>query len=149
MEADRPIKSYRDLIAWQKAVELVVECYRATEGFPKSETYGLSSQLQRAAVSVPANIAEGRGRGHIREFAHHVAIAQGSLCETETHVEVAQRLGYLTPVAANALQQRAQRLGKLMHGLRHSLQRRIDSPPGSRVLPRHPTPDTRHLTPIS
>ncbi len=121
MEADRPIRSYRDLVAWQKAIDLVVECYRAAETFPRSEIYGLSSQLQRAAVSVPANIAEGRGRRHTKEFSHHVSIAQGSLSELETHVEVAQRLGYLSPTVATALQQRARELERILHGLQNSL----------------------------
>jgi len=79
-------KGYRDLEVWQKAMDLVVVCYQTTKGFPKSETYGLANQLQRAAVSIPANIAEGRERQHSKEFLQHLAIAYSSLAELETHV---------------------------------------------------------------
>ena len=73
------ILSYRDLKVWQKSMELVLACYEVTMRFPASEKYGLTSQLQRAAVSIPANIAEGRARGHTREFIRHIGIANGSL----------------------------------------------------------------------
>ena len=68
-------RSYRDLEVWQKALDLVVECYRLSRTFPKAELYGLSSQLQRATVSIPANIAEGHGRSHTREYLKHLSIA--------------------------------------------------------------------------
>jgi len=80
------VLSYRDLQVWQKAMDFVVECYRAAEQFPKTETYGLVIQLQRSAVSVPANIAEGQGRNHTREFINHLSMAYGSLMEVETHL---------------------------------------------------------------
>ncbi len=86
------ITSYKDLEVWQKAVELVVQCYQITKGFPANEVYGLASQLQRAAVSVPANIAEGRSRRHNKEFIQYISIAYGSLAELETHIEIAKRL---------------------------------------------------------
>ena len=88
------IKSYRDFEVWQKAMDLVVGSYRLTSRLPKSETYGLSSQIQRAAASVPANIAEGHGREHLGGYLHHLSIANGSLLELETHILVSGRLSY-------------------------------------------------------
>ena len=82
------IKSYRDLEVWKKAMDLVVESYRITTMLPKSETYGLASQIQRAAASVPANIAEGHGREHLGDYLHRLSIANGSLLELETHILV-------------------------------------------------------------
>lgn len=89
------IRSYRELEVWQKSIDLVVECYRISESYPKAELYGLTSQLRRAAVSVPANIAEGQGRSHTKEFLNHLSIAYGSLMEVETHLQIAARLNYL------------------------------------------------------
>jgi four helix bundle protein len=80
------ITSYRDLQVWQKAMDLVVQSYRFTKILPKSETCGLSSQIQRAAASVPANIAEGHGREHLGDYLRHLPIANGSLLELETHI---------------------------------------------------------------
>ncbi len=79
------VKSYRDLRVWQAAMNLVEQVYRLTRAFPKQETYGLSSQMQRAAVSIPSNIAEGHTREHLKEYLHHLSIAQASLAELETH----------------------------------------------------------------
>ena len=89
------ITSYRKLKVWNKAVELVEECYRLTKKFPKYEMYGLSSQIQRAAVSIPSNIAEGRQRIYRKEFIKHLSIAHGSLAELETQIEIANRLNYI------------------------------------------------------
>jgi four helix bundle protein len=83
------------LLVWQKSMDMAVQVYRLTACFPKSELYRLTSQVTRAAVSVPANIAEGNGRGSRREYAHFLAIAKGSLNETETFLFLALRLGYL------------------------------------------------------
>lgn len=117
----RRIQSHRDLIVWQKAVELVVDCYRTTKRFPDAEWYGLTSQLQRAAVSVPANIAEGKGRGTTNLFKHFLAIASGSLTELDTHLEIAQRLGYLSDEAALPLFARISEVGRMLTALRKSL----------------------------
>ena len=87
-----PIKSHRDLIVWQKAMDLVVLIYKATEAFPKHELYGLTSQLRRAAASIPANIAEGQGRRSKPEFCQFLGNARGSLLELDTHLELALRL---------------------------------------------------------
>jgi four helix bundle protein len=94
--ASAPVKSFRDLRVWQSSMDLCVAVYALTRGFPKHEMYGLSSQLQRAAVSVPANIAEGRHRGHAREYLQFVSVARGSLAEVETYLELVTRLGYAT-----------------------------------------------------
>jgi four helix bundle protein len=106
-EGAMDFKSYRDLEVWRKAMDLVVECYKATKKFPQSETFGLSSQLQRAGVSIPANIAEGRAREHTKEFLRHLSIANGSLAELETHVLIAERLEYLAPNEVNLLLERS------------------------------------------
>src|SRR5208282_3037799 len=89
------IKSYRDLLVWQKSMDLVVVSYEVAKRLPHHESYGLVSQIQRAAVSVPANIAEGHGRKHTGDFLHHLSMARGSLLELETHVLIAARLEYL------------------------------------------------------
>lgn len=91
-----PIRSFRDLIVWQKAMDLVVTCHKLTKGFPASELYGLSAQIQRAAVSVPANIAEGHARRHTGDYVRHLSYAAGSLAELETHLEAAMRLQMLS-----------------------------------------------------
>ncbi len=118
-----PAKSYLDLELWQRAMDLVVECYTLTRTFPNSELYGLSSQLQRAAVSVPANIAEGQGRQHRAEFIQHLSIASGSLAEAETHIRIAQRLKYLPEKRAVELLARCSEVGRLLNGLLRYLRR--------------------------
>jgi four helix bundle protein len=89
------IKSYRDLRVWERALDLVVRSYQLAKLLPRDELYGLVSQMLRAAVSVPANIAEGHGRHHLGDYLHHLSVANGSLMELETHLLVAQRLSYL------------------------------------------------------
>jgi four helix bundle protein len=86
------INSYKDLIVWQKAVDLVVEIYRLTENFPKAETYGITSQMRRSAVSIPSNIAEGRRRGSRKDFRQFLIISYGSGAELETQIEIAKKL---------------------------------------------------------
>ena len=88
-------RSHRELVVWQKAMDLVVEVYGVSKGFPPPEQYGLTSQLRRAAVSVPANIAEGSARGSAKDYSNFLAVAKGSLMETETLLMLAIRLGYL------------------------------------------------------
>ena len=90
------VRSHRDLIVWQKAMDLATQIYRLTANFPTSESYRLTAQITRAAVSVPANIAEGNARATARDYAHFLSIAKGSLMETETYVLLAVRLGYLS-----------------------------------------------------
>jgi four helix bundle protein len=86
------VKSYRDLKVWEKSMDLVVESYRVSKLLPKTEMFGLISQIQRAAVSVPANIAEGHGREHLGDYLRHLSIASGSLMELETHMLITTRL---------------------------------------------------------
>jgi four helix bundle protein len=86
------IKSYRDLIVWQKSMDLVVASYEVAKKIPHQEIYGLIAQIQRAAVSIPANIAEGHGRRHTGDYIHHLSMARGSVLELETHFLIAQRL---------------------------------------------------------
>ncbi|MCL1875330.1 MAG: four helix bundle protein [Synergistaceae bacterium] len=89
------VTHYKDLIVWQKAMDLVCLIYEITKAFPKEELYGLTSQIRRAAVSVPSNIAEGQGRKSTAEFRHFLSIARGSLAEVETQLIIAVRLNYL------------------------------------------------------
>ena len=119
------VRSYRELEVWQKALDLVVVCYRTAQCFPKTELYGLTSQLQRAAVSIPANIAEGQGRSHTKEFLNHLSISYGSLMEVETHLQIAQRLGYLEPIAVEAVLERCAEVGRMLNGLMQALKRRL------------------------
>ena len=114
--------SYRDLVAWQRAVDLVEHIYRATARWPREEIYGLINQIRRAAVSVPANIAEGQGRSSRKEFAHHLSIAYGSLCEVETHLIVAERLAYIDANSRDELLHQTTNVARPLHGLMQSMQ---------------------------
>ncbi len=114
------MEGHGDLIVWQKAMELVVEIYRSTKVFPKNETYGLSSQMQRAAVSIPSNIAEGEGLKQTHAYLRHLAIAAGSLAELQTQVEIAKRLGYIS-LGDSSLAGRMSEIGRLLTGLQRSL----------------------------
>lgn len=112
------MSGYRDLAAWHKSVDLVCEIYRITACFPKEELYGLVSQLRRAAVSIPSNIAEGYGRNSRNELHHFIGQARGSLLELETQVEIAGRLGYVDVGAGAALLRRTDEIGRILAGLR-------------------------------
>ena len=91
------VKSYRELVVWQKAMDFAEHVYRVQRSFPAEERYGLCDQLRRAVVSVPSNIAEGRGRDSARDYAHFLALARASLNEVMTQLELATRLGYMKP----------------------------------------------------
>ena len=117
-------KSYRDLEVWQKAMDLVVVCYQITKNFPKSEIYGLTSQLQRAAISVPANIAEGRERQYTKEFLKHLSIAYGSLAELETCIQIAERLNYLDLKQMKEVLDKTAEIGRMLNGLRKSIEKK-------------------------
>lgn len=119
--------SYRDLIAWKKAMELVIDIYQATRLFPRDELYGLTNQLRRAAVSVPSNIAEGQARFSSKEFHHFLSQARGSLVEIETQLMIAQTLGYLSPVEGERLLQQSAELGRVLNGLIGSIKQSADS----------------------
>ncbi|MCA1613446.1 MAG: four helix bundle protein [Acidobacteria bacterium] len=119
------IKSHRDLIVWQKSMDLTVAVYQVTKSFPREETYGLTSQIRRAAASIPANIAEGQGRRLVGEFQQFLAHARGSLLELDTHLELALRLDYLNSERYAALNQRVVEVGKMLNGLLRSLRSNI------------------------
>ncbi|MBD2395108.1 four helix bundle protein [Cyanobacterium aponinum FACHB-4101] len=111
------LKSYRDLTVWQKSMDLVVICYQLTSQFPKTEIYGLSSPIQRAAVSIPANIAEGKGRNHLGDYIRHLSIANGSLKELETHLMIVGRLGYLKEQELKVTLNKCEEIGRMLHSL--------------------------------
>ena len=102
-------------------MDLVALVYQTTRSFPGEERFGLTSQLQRAAVSIPSNIAEGHGRKATRAYLHHVSIANGSLMELETQIHIAKRLGYVDGARADLLLGMADEIGKMMAGLQKSL----------------------------
>ena len=119
--------SYRDLKAWQMGLDVSEAAYKLTAQFPKHETYGLSSQIQRAAVSIPANIAEGHARESTKEFLRFLCIAQGSLAELETHLLLAQRFAYMETEELEKMMQLTSETGKIMRGLQRSLNNRLAS----------------------
>jgi four helix bundle protein len=119
------VKSYRELEAWQKAMDLVILLYRITERFPREEIYGLTNQLRRAGVSVPSNIAEGQGRRSTKEFLNHLSISRGSLMEIETQAEIAARLGYVNAEDYTELKGLAVTTGRLINGLIRALEQKL------------------------
>jgi four helix bundle protein len=116
-------QSYKELIVWQKAMTLVTKTYLMTEGFPRSEMFGLSSQLKRAVVSVPSNIAEGQGRDSVREFLHHLPFASGSLMEGETQIQIAANVSFISQGEADPLVNDCSEIGRLLNGLLRSLRK--------------------------
>jgi four helix bundle protein len=117
-------RSYRDLIAWQKAMKFVAEIYQVTQRFPTEERYGITNQLRRASVSVPSNIAEGQARFSQKEFHHFLSQARGSLVEIETQLLIARDLKYLQPAKADTLLAAADELGRILNGLIASIKNR-------------------------
>jgi four helix bundle protein len=122
------VSSYQDLKAWQVAMDIAEEIYLASRGLPKHELYGLSSQMQRAAVSIPSNLAEGHARSSSKEYLNHISIALGSLVELETQVILAKRLQYLNSSSAEACLQCLDELGKMIRGLQKSLKSKLSNP---------------------
>ena len=116
---------YRDLLAWQRAMDLVEGVYRATTGWPRDEVHGLINQVRRAAVSIPANIAEGHGSLNQREFLRYLAIAHGSCREVETHLLIARRLDYPGQPAHDQLLTLTAEVGRLLLGLINHLRRTL------------------------
>ena len=119
------VQSFRDLRVWQSGMDLVVDVYELTRGLPKSEYYGLASQLQRAAVSVPANIAEGHTRNHLREYLQFLSVARSSLAEVATYVELIERLDYMPPDRTQPLLDHTLSLNRQLLALRDSLSTRL------------------------
>ncbi len=119
---DGRIHSYRDLRVWQEGISLAVICYELTKPFPKHELFGMTSQIRRAASSLPANIAEGYGRDNKGDYIQFLRIAQGSLKEVETHLILCTRVGLLAESEAQSTLEHCDRLGKMLHRLIRTLQ---------------------------
>ena len=113
--------TFRDLEVWKAAMELTVQVYRLTARFPKEERYGLTSQMRRAAVSVPSNIAEGKGRASDKELIQFLCHSRGSLFEIETQLAIGEQLGYSTTEDCNAVRREAARIGQMLNGLIRSV----------------------------
>jgi four helix bundle protein len=120
---DQIVRTYRDLVVWQEALDLVEACYRLTAKFPRDELYGLSAQIRRSAASIPANIAEGYGRDATGSYLQFLKIARGSLRELETHLLVAERVELAAKDVIELVLARCDKVGRLLHGLLKSLQR--------------------------
>ena len=114
-------QNFKDLIAWQKGMDLVLEIYAVTKAFPREEIYGLTSQLRRAAVSIPSNIAEGQARFSKRDFRHFLRTAKGSLAEVQTQVAIAGKLGFISESQQEALEERMHELARILNGLINSM----------------------------
>ena len=112
---------YKDLIAWQKAMVLVRSVYEVTTTWPQHEQFGLTNQVRRAAVSIPSNIAEGKGRSGIREYSHHRSVAHGWLCELEPPLLIAPDLGYIADQQSAPVLHQAAEVGRRLRGLLRSL----------------------------
>jgi four helix bundle protein len=124
------LESHRDLLVWQKSMDLVVRCYELSARFPRDELFGLTSQLRRAAVSIPANISEGHGRSSTGAFLNHLSIAHGSVKELETHLLIAERLKYVTEASANDAVNAVLEVGRMLRGLRRSIERQEEGRKG-------------------
>lgn len=115
------VRNYTELETWQRAMELTEAVYAATKRYPKEETYGLTSQTRRSAVSVPSNIAEGQGRGSSRDFVRFLTVARGSLCELETQLILGSRLRYVDEASLQSLLKQSGTVGRLLNGLIRSV----------------------------
>ena len=116
------IRNYQDLIAWQKAMDLCVMLYESTRQMPGDERFGLTSQLRRAAVSIPSNIAEGQGLGKDGQFLHHLHISYGSLRELETQTILSKRLRFIRDEDTSAILNHCGEVGRLLNGLMNSIE---------------------------
>ena len=126
---------YRKLETWQVSMDFVEQCYKATATFPRDELYGLTSQIRRAAVSVPSNVAEGYCRRKTKVYLHHVRIALGSHGELETCIEIACRLGFLSNTAAAPLEVGLGAVGKLLYRLHESLEEKVRREENTQGIP--------------
>ena len=117
--------SFRDLVVWQKAMALAADVYRSTKSFPRSEMYGLTSQIRRAAVGVPSNIAEGKGRLSKKEFVQFLAKARGSLCEVDTQLELSKELEFMDAPDFERLSNQSGKVGRLLNALIVAIQRSL------------------------
>lgn len=125
-ENDKPrIRSYKDLLVWQKSIGLVKRVYQLTQTFPDAEKFGLISQMRRAAVSIPSNIAEGQARHTPKEFVHFISNAEGSVAELETQVILAIELGFCSQLSAQEITQITTELSKMLDSLRRRLEAKL------------------------
>ena len=122
MEEQRKIRGFKDLIVWQRSVALAVRIYHVTKKFPREETYGLTSQIRRAAVSIPSNIAEGHGKGSRPSFASYIDIALGSAAELETQLEISLKIGYLSQSESDSLFIELTEIIRMLYGLLNKVQ---------------------------
>ncbi len=113
----REVKSYKDLLIWQKGIDLVVEVYKAVKAFPREELYALSDQIKRSSVSVPSNIAEGQARQHTTEFRQFLHVSLGSLAELDTQTIIANKLGYMSEKRLSSISNEITQLRKMMFSL--------------------------------
>ena len=120
------VQHYRQLEVWQLAMELAEKCNQVARSFLKVELFGLTRQIRRSAASIPANIAEGQGRAHTKEFLHHLSIARGSLMELETHLMLSQRVGLLEVAELEKLLAASDRISRMLSGLRKALQQKTE-----------------------
>jgi len=120
---EKEVRSYKDLVAWQKSMDLVTTVYRASQGFPEEEIFGLVSQIRRSAVSVPSNIAEGHARTSRKEFQYFLSNARGSLAALETQLTIAHQLTYIDDIEINQLLDRLGEVGRIVNGLLTALKR--------------------------
>lgn len=120
-----PVKDYRELIVWQRAMDLVEAVYRASAAFPREEIYGLTAQMRRAAVSIPSNIAEENGRNTTRDYLHFLGVAYGSVKELETQVLISERLQYMKADHSSDLVSATSEIARLISGLSNSLNRKM------------------------
>jgi four helix bundle protein len=135
--------TYRDLSVWRTSMDLVAAIYQCTRRFPDDERFGLVSQMRRAAVSIPSNIAEGKGRASDRDAAHFMICARGSICEIETQVEIAEMLGYLSREESQLLRSKMSIVARLLNGLIKALR------PAERTQVEALRPQWRKLLPDS
>lgn len=119
------LQSYKELEVWQLAMDLAEQCYTVTRNYPKEELFGMTSQIRRAAASIPANIAEGQGRDYTKEFLNHLSMARGSLMELETHLLLSQRVSLLNKETLEPLLALADRISRMLSGLRKALEKRL------------------------
>jgi four helix bundle protein len=119
-------RNYRELVLWRKAMDLVEVIYAVTRGWPKEEVYGLTSQVRRAAVSIPANVAEGHGRNSKRDFLRFLMIANGSLLELETHLFIAHRLDYIAQEARDQLLAQTAEIDRVLEAFVRSLRASLE-----------------------
>jgi four helix bundle protein len=124
------LKSHKDLDVWRLAMTVAKSAYRLTDGFPKKEEYRMTSQIIRAAISIPANIAEGNSRGTRKDYAHFISIARGSAAELDTLLLLSKEIGLASPESFANIEEETQRVGQMLNALRRSL---LNSNPESRI----------------